>query len=177
MGSTGQFERARRLAPYEETLPYLSNPSQIVCIRGCDGRQGYLSHLSTMAPSSMIESLVRCWAMSELKNSIDVQGTISSELGIKYGCTANEIAIAPLICSALITLVQPFKRRFSHSMPACSRMREPEEMAHSVGFLCEENPRWISGVCGGGQWCILYGVVWISFKSSSYINTSNLYLA
>jgi NAD(P)-dependent dehydrogenase (short-subunit alcohol dehydrogenase family) len=28
-------------------------------------------------------------------------------------------------------------------------MGTPEEVAHAIGFLCEEKSRWISGVCLG----------------------------
>jgi NAD(P)-dependent dehydrogenase (short-subunit alcohol dehydrogenase family) len=77
---------------------------------------------------------------------------ICSELGIKYGCTVNAIAPGPTNTFGFNHAGPAFQEKIQpllDATPAGSRMGEPEEMAHAVGFLCEEKSRWISGVCLG----------------------------
>ncbi|PMD13531.1 short chain type dehydrogenase [Hyaloscypha hepaticicola] len=115
-------------------LPYLSNPSRIVNLSSVGARQGYERSSIYCGTKSMIESFTRCWAI---------------ELSRKYGCTVNAICPGPTDTSAFnnssaefLAKVQPLL----DATPAGSRMGTPEEVAHVIGFLCEEKSRWISGV-------------------------------
>ncbi|KAL2408251.1 hypothetical protein ABEF93_000067 [Exophiala dermatitidis] len=122
----------------KEVLPYLPKKEA-----GGGGRIVNIVSISARAPpphqtiyagtKGMVESFTRCWA---------------KELPPKYGCTVNAVSPGatrtpafPERGSKEYELLQPT----IDGTPCGPRMRDPEEIAHAVVFLCEERSRWING--------------------------------
>ncbi|KAH8816698.1 hypothetical protein F5884DRAFT_664020 [Xylogone sp. PMI_703] len=121
----------------QAVLPYLANPSRIVNLSSVGARQGYAGSSIYNGTKSMIESFTRCWAI---------------ELGRKYGCTVNCVCPGPTNTHGFNHSGPEFLEKIKpilDATPAGARLGEPEEVAHAIGFLCEEKSRWITGVCLG----------------------------
>lgn len=74
------------------------------------------------------------------------------ELGQEYECTVNAVCPGPTDTISYNHATPEFhamiKQRLDET-PMGKRMGKPEEIAASVGLLCEPKANWITGVCLG----------------------------
>ncbi|KAH9211693.1 3-oxoacyl-reductase [Leptodontidium sp. 2 PMI_412] len=129
-----------------EALKYMSPAnSRIINICSSTSRNPDPDMSIYAGSKGMIESFTRCWAR---------------DLPRKYGCTVNAVAPGPVATEQMLGSRPEFLellRKGFEKVPVEGRMAKPEEIAWTVGMMCEEGAGWLNGlyipVTGGSTLC------------------------
>ncbi|WBW74837.1 versicolorin reductase [Schizosaccharomyces osmophilus] len=115
----------------ESVAPHLPKDKggRIINIGSIAGRKGYAQFPLYCASKVAIEGFTRCWA---------------AELG-PQGHTVNQVNPGPVVTDMLDTFELEIVKAQEQATPYEQRNANPEEIAAIVGFLVEDNGRWVTG--------------------------------
>ena len=110
-------------------LPYLRAPGRIINVSSVGARLGFKDLSLYCSSKAAVEGMTRCFA---------------AELG-PQGHTVNAVAPGPVQTDVLDGIPKDIVEMQKKSTPVEYRLGTTDDIAQIVGFLSEENSRWITG--------------------------------
>lgn len=115
-------------------LPHLNHGTgRIINICSSSARRPPPLQTIYAGTKGMIDSFTKVWA---------------KELPPKYGCTVNAVSPGPTATQGFLGAGEEAMRVLGPTLkktPVEKRAAQPEEIAFTVAFLCEERARWVNG--------------------------------
>ena len=113
----------------KEVLPYLRSPGQIINISSVGARLGFKELSLYCSSKTAVEGMTRCFA---------------AELGTQ-GHTVNAVNPGPVQTDVLDGIPNEIIDMQNKMTPVEDRLGTTDDIGQIVGFLAEENSRWITG--------------------------------